>query len=161
MSIRYTGHWVVASSGAGTAALTEDITDESDIVAGGNFVKLVLTGDTFVTGSSSEDGIAGGSDSDKTGANKWDATVKTNLDNTHTVISTTTVTNDTATITLPAFASYDTDETETITWTIPAASLTTSGSDIIATPTFTIDQAAAGSLLLVNRSIANYSGMRQ
>ncbi len=136
------GDRVLGQTGGGvsvTAALTEDITDEADIVAGGNFVKLVLTGDTFVTGTSSEDGIAGGSDSDKTGANKWDALIKTDLDNTNTVISTTTVTNDTATITLPAYASYDTDEQETITWTIPAASLTLSGSDIIATPTFTVD----------------------
>ena len=140
----YNYHIIFTESASVTAALTEDITDEADLVAGGNFVKLVLTGDTFVTGTSSEDGIAGGSDSDKTGANKWDAVVKTDLDNADVVLSTTTETNDTATITLPAYASYDTDEQEVITWTIPAASLTLSGSDIIATPTFTVDPVTAG-----------------
>ena len=130
-------------AGGGTGALTGTVTasiTEADIVTGGKTVILTLTGDTFVTGTTSEDGIAGGSDSDKTGANKWDALVKTDLDNTDLVLSG----GDTvATITLPAYASYDTDETETITWTIPAASLTTSGSDIVVTPTFTVDAVAA------------------
>ena len=122
-----------------TGTATGSIT-ESDIVDGGMVVVLTLTGDTFVTGTTSEDGIAAGSDSDKTGANKWDALIKTDLDNTNVVLSG----GDTiATITLPAYATYDTDETENITWTIPAASLTLA-SELVASPTFSIDIVASG-----------------
>lgn len=118
---------------------------ETNIVDGGRTVILTLTGDTFVTGTTSEDGIAAGSDSDiaASGTN-WNSLIKTTLDNTDVVISTTTVANDTATITLPAFGTYDIPATETIDWEIPAASLTTSASPIIATPTFTITPDAAG-----------------
>lgn len=131
---------VSAATAAVTGTATASIT-ESDVVTGGKTVIITLTGDTFVTGAASEDGIAGGSDSDKTGANKWDALIKTDLDNTDVVLSG----GDTvATITLPAYASYDTDEQEVITWTIPSASLTTSTSDIVATPTFTVDAVAVG-----------------
>lgn len=122
----------------GTAVPTQT---EADIVTGGKTIILTLSGDTFVTGTSSEDGIAGGSDSDKTGANKWDTLIKPALDNTDLVLS---GGNTIATITLPAFATYDTDETETITWTIPSASLTTGTSDIIATPTFTVTEVVSG-----------------
>jgi len=140
------GTLVIKPAAAGaTTALTGTMLaggiDEDDITTGGKTIIITLTGDTFVTGTTSEDGIAGGSDSDKTGANKWDALIKGSLDNTDLVLSG----GDTvATITMPAFPSYDTDETETITWTIPAASLTTSTSAIIATPTFTIAEAVSG-----------------
>jgi len=138
MSLRHNSFFV--SRGATTTATltgtaTSSIT-ESDIVTGGKTIILTLTGETFVTGVTSEDAIAGGSDSDKTGANKWDALIKTALDNTNVVLS---AGNTVATITLPAFATYDTAEQEVITWTIPAASLTTSTSDIVAIPTFTVD----------------------
>ena len=130
-----------------TVTLTGTVTgsiDEDAIVLGGDTVILTVAGDTFVTGTSSEDGIAGGSDSDKTGANKWDALIKTALDNGDVVLS---VGDTVATITLPAFGTYDTDEQEIITWTIPAASLTTSTSAIVATPTFTIDQVVSGGII--------------
>jgi hypothetical protein len=134
----------------GTAVPTQT---EADIVTGGKTIILTLAGDTFVTGTSSEDGIAGGSDSDKTGANKWDALIKTALDNTDVVLS---VGDTVATITLPSFATYDTDETETITWTIPAASLTTGTSDIIATPTHTVTAVVSGRVM---GSLANNGGL--
>ena len=121
-----------------TGTVTASIT-ESDINDGGKTVILTLTNDTFVTGTTSEDGIAAGSDSDKTGANKWDALIKSDLDNTSVVLS---GGNTIATITLPAYATYDTDEQEAITWTIPPASLTTSSTAIEASPTFTIDVVA-------------------
>jgi len=135
--------WILVGGGGitltGTAVPTQT---ESDIVTGGKTIILTLTGDTFVTGSSSEDGIAGGSDSDiaASGTN-WDSLIKTDLDNTNVVLS---VGDTVATITLPAYASYDIPATETITWTIPAASLTTSTSEIIATPTHTVTPTAAG-----------------
>jgi hypothetical protein len=122
----------------GTAVPTQT---EDDIVTGGKTIIITLIGDTFVTGTTSEDAIAGGSDSDKTGANKWDSLIKTALDNTDVVLS---VGDTVATITLPAFATYNTAETETITWTIPAASLTTSGSPLVATPTHTVTAVGAG-----------------
>lgn len=123
----------------GTAVPTQT---ETDIVTGGKTIILTLAGDTFVTGSSSEDGIASGSDSDiaASGTN-WDSLIKTDLDNTDVVLS---VGDTVATITLPAYASYDIPATETITWTIPAASLTTGTSEIIATPTHTVTPTAAG-----------------
>ncbi len=138
-----------ALTGTGVPTQTED-----DTVNGGKTIIITLTGDTFVTGTSSEDGIAGGSDSDKTGANKWDALIKTALDNTDVVLS---VGDTVATITLPAFATYDTAETETITWTIPAASLTTSVSDITATPTHTVTAVSVGGRIM--GSLAGFGGL--
>lgn len=139
-----------SSTAAISCALTGTITDdtESDIVSGGSTIILTLTGDTFVTGTASENGIAAGSDSNvaATGTS-WDSLVKGDLDNADVVISTTTVANDTATITMPAYATYDITETETITWTIPAASLTTSGSPVDASPTFNITHVAAGAIM--------------
>lgn len=123
----------------GTAVPTQT---ELDIVTGGKTIILTLSGDTFVTGTTSEDAIAGGSDSDiaASGTN-WDSLIKTDLDNTNLVLS---VGDTIATITLPAYASYDISSTETITWTIPSASLTTGTSDIIATPTHTITAVVSG-----------------
>ena len=146
MSLRHRGYFVPASASGitvtGTAAPTQT---EADIVTGGKTIILTLAGDTFVTGTSSEDGIAGGSDSDiaASGTN-WDSLIKTALDNTDVVLS---VGDTVATITLPAFGTYDIPSTETITWTIPAASLTTGTSDIIATPTHTVTPSAAGGIL--------------
>lgn len=126
----------IALTGTATASITE-----SDIVTGGKTIILTVTGDTFVTGTTSEDGIAAGSDSAQAEANGWDALIKGDLDNTDVVLS---GGNTIATITLPAYASYDITAQETITWTIPAASLTTSSSPVVATPTFTIDPVSAG-----------------
>lgn len=144
MSLRHRGYFVPVSGGGGisitgTAVPTQT---EADIVTGGKTIILTLTGDTFVTGSSSEDGIAAGSDSDITASGtNWDSLIKTALDNTDVVLSG----GDTiATITLPAFATYDIPSTETITWTIPAASLTTSVTPIIATPTHTVTPVVVG-----------------
>ena len=145
------------SAAGASAALTGTATasiDEDDIVTGGKTIILTLTDDTFVTGTSSEDGIAAGSDSDvaASGTN-WDSLIKGDLDNADVVLS---GGNTVATITLPTYASYDTDEQETITWTIPAASLTTSGDPIVATPTFTIDAVVSGRVM---SSLAHYGGL--
>lgn len=142
-----------------TAALTGTIaptSTEADIVSGGKTVILTLTGDSFVTGTTSEDGIAAGSDSDQAASGtNWDSLIKTALDNTDLVLS---GGNTIATITLPAFATYDISATETITWTIPAASLTTSGSPIIVTPTFTITPVVSG--LVIPIAMYNYRRRR-
>lgn len=127
---------------SGTAE-ADNIT-EADVRAGAKEIILTLTDDTFIDTAGSKDGIAGGTDSDVAGANKWDAVVKVDLDNADVVLS---VGDTVATITLPDYAGYDTDETETITVTIPAASLTLSGDAVVAAPTFTVDAVAAGSTL--------------
>jgi len=148
--------YFVPSAAAATAVATGTLvptSTETQIVSGGRTAILTLTGDTFVTGTTSEDGIAAGSDSDiaASGTN-WDSLIKTTLDNTDVVLS---VGNTVATITLPAFGTYDIPGTETITWTIPAASLTTSASPIIATPTFTVTAVAVGALRLINGGLIN------
>jgi hypothetical protein len=132
-----TGASSVTSGTAVTAPPTE-----ADIVTGGKTIILTLTGDTFVAGTVSEDGIAAGSDSDQAASGtNWDSLIKTDLDNTDVVLS---VGDTVATITLPAYATYDISAAETITWTIPSASLTTSTSDIISSPTFTISPVVSG-----------------
>ena len=126
------------ASGA-SAALTGtavDGVDESDIVAGGETIIITLTGDTFVTGTTSEDGIAAGMD----GSASWDSEVTANTDNTDIVLSG----GDTiATITLPAAASYSISADDTITITIPAASLTST--EAIVCDTFDVTNESAGS----------------
>ena len=62
---------------------------------------------------------------------------------------------------MAAQAGYDITAQETITGTIPTAALTTGAGTIVSTPTFTIDPVGGASLLLLNRSIANYGGIRQ
>lgn len=121
-----------------TAALTEDIANESDITAGGNEIVLTLTGDTWVTAGATFDAqrqnIIDGFDSAQAEAAGWDAVVKTNE-----VVTAVVRTSDTiVTITLSAHATYDITATETITATIPASALVTSASPVVATPTFTI-----------------------
>ena len=132
--------WILEGSAGGTTSVTAGTAiptqTEDDIIAGGKTITLTLIDDTFVTGSTSLDGIASGSDSDiaASGTN-WDSLIKTALDNTDVVLS---VGDTVATITLPSFATYDVPATETITWTIPASSLTTSSVDVISSPTFTV-----------------------
>lgn len=121
-----------------TAALTEDIANESDITAGGNEIVLTLTGDTWVTAGATFDAqrqnIIDGIDSAQAEATGWDAVVKASE-----VVTAVVRTSDTVvTITLSAHATYDITATETITVTIPSSALVTSASPVVATPTFTI-----------------------
>lgn len=78
-------------------------------------------------------------DSAQSEAAGWDATVKPALAASHFVRTSATVT----TITLPAVASYDITAQETITDTVPAGILS-GGTQIVATPTFTVDPVVAG-----------------
>ena len=128
-----------------SAAITGTATTavESDIVDGEETIIITLTGDTFVTGTTSEDGIAAGI----SGSASWNSEVRDNTDNTDIVLSTTTVANDTATVTLPAAASYTISADDTITITIPAASLTTSTEAVVASPTITITNETDGTIL--------------
>ena len=58
------------------------------------------------------------------------------------------------TITLPAYATYDTAEDETITWTIPAASLTTRSTDLVVSTTFDITTTVTPSWSWVDAQIS-------
>lgn len=129
----------IGSAAAVSVVLSEDITDESDIVAGGNTITLTLTGDTWESTLGGDNTVTtaliAGLDSDGAEGAGWDAVVKAGL--TYTTV---TRTSDTVcTVELPAFGSYNITATETITATIPASALTTSGSPVVATPSFTID----------------------
>ena len=150
----YTFPTVVAAVTAAATGTSVPTQTEADVVLGGNTIILTVTGDTFVTGTSSLGGIAAGSDSDQAASGtNWDSLVKSALDNTDVVLS---VGDTVATITLPAFASYDISSTETITWTIPAASLTTSADPIVSSPGHTVT--ASGETLAADSGTYSYTG---
>ena len=132
--IRFLGTAVAAVS----CALTEDITNESDIVTGGNVITLTLTNDTWDATLGADNvltqDLIDGLDSEQLEATGWDAVVKAGL--TYTAVARTSAT--VCTITLPAFATYDITATETITATVPASALVTSGGPVVASPVFTI-----------------------
>jgi len=142
----------------GTAVAT---INEADIVTGGKTIIITLTGDTWVaagaTFNAQRQNIIDGLDAASSPANGWNNEVRDKE-----VVTAVVRTSDTiVTITLTAQAGYDISSQEVITVTIPATALVTSSSEIIGVPTFTVDLVAAGSLLLMNRSTANYGGMRQ
>lgn len=117
-------------------------TVESDIVDGGKTIILTLTEDTWLAAGTGPIGstantqaIIDGIDSAQSEGTGWDAVVKAGLVPATHVVRTSDVV---CTITLPAFASYDTTADETITATIPAAALNISASAVVATPTFVV-----------------------
>ncbi len=130
-----------AITGTATASITE-----SDVVTGGKTIIITLTGDTWVasgaTFNAQRQNIIDGLDSAQSEGTGWNAEVRDKE-----VVGAVIRTSDTVvTITLTAAASYDVTAQETITMTIPATALTTSGSAVIASPTFTVDLVASGSL---------------
>ncbi len=138
-----------AASGGASAALTGtavDGVDESDIVTGSETIIITLTNDTFVTGTTSEDGIAAG----MAGSSSWNSEVRDNTDNTDIELS---ESDTVATITLPAASGYTISTDDTITITIPAASLTTS-TEAIVCDTFTVtNESAGGSIVVLRRRL--------
>ena len=135
---------------------------EADVVTGGKTIIITLTGDTWVaagaTFNAQRQNIINGLDSAQSELTGWDNEVRDKE-----VVTAVVRTSDTiVTVTLTASAAYDITATETITATIPATALVTSVSAIIGVPTFTVTAVGAvSSLLLINRSIANYGGIRQ
>ena len=148
-SPRYFGANINLAAG-GSAALTGTATasiDEADIVAGGKTIILTLTGDTWAAAGTGPIGstadtqaLIDGLNSAQVEATGWNAEVRDKEVTTAVVRTSATV----ATITLTAQAAYDITAQETITATIPAATLVTSASDIVASPTFTVSHVAAG-----------------
>lgn len=123
------------------AALTGTLSDnatEAQIVAGGETVLITLTNDTWVAAGATFDGqrqnIINGMDSAQSEGTGWDAEVKAKE-----VVTAVVRTNDTVvTITLTAAAAYDISANESVTVTVPASALVTSGDAVVATPQFSL-----------------------
>lgn len=141
------GLLIEETSAAETAALTGTMTatvDEDDITAGGKTTITTTTGDTWVaagaTFNAQRQNIIDGFDAASSPTNGWNNEVRDKAAVTECVRTSDTV----VTITWAAQAGYDISAQEVITQTIPASALVTSTSAIISTPTFTVDQVAAG-----------------
>lgn len=135
---------VVAITAAISGTAVTPTSTEVDIVNGGNTLIITLTGDTWATSGANFDAqrqnlINGlvSAQSELTGFN--------NEVTANELVTSVVRTSDTVvTITFTAAISYDINSTETITTTIPASSLITSSSDIVADSTFTITATATG-----------------
>ena len=124
-----------------SAAVSGSITPlaaKGEIVSGGKTIIIDLTNDTWVaddgTFAAQRQNIINGitsAQSEKTG---WNNEVRDKQGVTGVVRTSDTK----VTITLDAQPGYEISANETITVTIPASALVTSGSDIVATPTFDI-----------------------
>jgi hypothetical protein len=125
-----------------TGTITASVT-EADIVAGGKTVIITLTGDTWIAAGAGSfdlqrDEIMQGLDSAQSEALGWNLQVR-DLEPVTSVVRT----SDTiVTITLGGSPLYNITAQETITVTVPGTALA-GGVDILATPTFTVDLAAA------------------
>ncbi len=161
------GHNETAAAGA-SSVITGTITgtiDEADIVAGGKTVIITLTGDTFkaagtgpIGSTADTQALIDGFDAATSPTNGWNNEVRDKALTSEVVRTSSTI----ATWTVAAQSGYDISAQETITGTIPTDVLVTGAGAITATPTFTVDAVSAGgNLLLINRAIANFQGIRQ
>lgn len=163
MSIRHTGHWVVASQAGVTAALTGTMTatvDEDDITTGGKTVIITLVGDTWkvagtgpIGSTADTQALIDGFDAASSPTNGWNNEVRDKALTSEVVRTSATI----ATWTVGAQAGYDISAQEVITGTIPTAALTTGAGALTATPTFTIDAVVAGGRIM--GSLANNGGL--
>ena len=136
------------ASSAASAVLTGTMTatvDEAGIVTGGKTIVITLTGDTFLAAGTGPIGstantqaLIDGFDAASSPTNGWNNEVRDNALTSEVVRTSSTV----ATWTVAAQAGYDVSAQEVITGTIPAAVLT-AATEIVATPTFTIDEVVA------------------
>lgn len=128
---------------------------ESEIVTGGDTIIITLTGDTWAAAGTGPIGstadtqaLIDGFDSAQSEANGWNVEVRDKMVPADDVVRT----SDTVcTITIPATAGYVITADETITGTIPAVVLVTSGSDFTATPTFDVTNETVGIVVLRRR----------
>lgn len=136
------GGVLAAVTGTATASITE-----TDVVTGGKTTIITLTGDTWVASGTTFDAqrqnIIDGCTSAQSELTGWNNEVRDNEATTSVVRTSDTV----VTITWSAAASYDITAQETITVTVPATALVTSGTAVVATPTFTVDAVAGVSVV--------------
>ena len=115
---------------------------EGDVVAGGETIVITLTNDTWDATVGQDNAITtaliSGIDSAQAEATGWDAVVRANMDFDDVTRTSATV----VTVTLKAEVTYDITADETITVTVPASAVT-SGTPLVATPTFDIATAVA------------------
>jgi len=160
-------------------------TVQADIRAGGKTIILTLTGDSWIgvpytyasfatayttyndsahltygtIGDDQRQNIITGMDSAQSEALGWDAVVKA-LQGVAGVVRTS---DKVVTITLDAQATYTITAQETITVTVPASALVL-GLAVVASPTFTVDTAAATDIIplymLINGMGNQYYGLR-
>ena len=128
------------TSAAGTSvALTGTILTarEPDIVTGGRTIILTLTNDTWqpLVLAAQRQAIINGCTSAQSELTGWNNEVRDNEPDTSVVRTSDTV----VTITWSAAAAYDITAPETITVTVPASVLVTSGSPVVASPSFMIN----------------------
>lgn len=146
------GALLPASAGV-TAELTGtmlDTVDEDDITTGGKTVIITLTGDTFkaagtgpIGSTADTQALIDGFDAASSPTNGWNNEVRDKALTSEVVRTSSTI----ATWTVAAQSGYDISSQETITGTIPTDVLVTGAGALTATPTFTIDQVAAGRVL--------------
>ncbi len=127
-----------ASSSGVITGTAEPAALESEIVVGDETTIITLSDDTWVADGATFDAqrqaIIAGADSAEAEVAGWNAEVRDKEDVTAVVRTSDTV----VTITWSAAAAYKITANETITVTIPAAALVTSGIAVVATPTFVI-----------------------
>ena len=138
---------------AATSVLTGTMTatvDEDDITTGGKTIIITLTGDTFkaagtgpIGSTADTQALIDGFDAASSPTNGWNAEVRDKALTSEVVRTSSTI----ATWTVAAQAGYDISSQETITGTIPTDVLVTGAGAITATPTFTVDEVAAGALI--------------
>jgi hypothetical protein len=130
--------------GTASCALSGTITSasETDIIAGGKTVLLTLTGDSWVAAGGTFDAqrqnIINGMTSAQSELLGWNNVVKA-LQGVAGVVRTS---SSVVTITLDAQATYSITANETITVTVPSTAVLL-GASLVASPTFTITDAAA------------------
>lgn len=142
-------HLLLAPAETGSAVISANVSGsatpfigQEDVITGGKTLVVSIINDTFIAAGTGPIGTTAqsqtfldGIDSAQSEAGGWDAIVKTNLTPGTDLVRTN---DNTATITLPAFAGYSITADEVLTVPVQAAILTTSSSDITATPTITI-----------------------
>ena len=136
---------ISAGSSSTTSGTSVPTQTEADYVAGGDTIIATLTNDTYLAAGTGPIGsiantqaLIDGIVSAQSEANGFNAE-RSNIAVTDLVRTSDTV----ATLTLPALASFNITATETLTQTIPAEVLVTSGTPVVSTPTFTITAVVA------------------
>jgi len=151
-----------AAQSAAITGTTAPTVLESEIVTGSETTIITLTGDTFVAAGAGAIGseadtqaIIDGVSAATTPANGWNNEVRDK----EAVGSVSRDSNTQATITWTAAAAYSVAADETITVTVPAAVLVTSGVPLTATPTFTATNEGMPIPVAMNHYRRQHQGM--